>query len=148
MTSRRACLSLKLLSKSKGFTLLEVLIASFIMFLVLSAMTLIYRGAIISSIKAEQSIQINGYFPLIMKDIKQHIIMNSERKELSANGKLATLSYEWKAAVLLNGSAPSKYSPEERRIIVQPARYKVWQVSVIAKLEKYEKSYMYLEMSW
>ncbi|SUI75431.1 PilW family protein [Shewanella morhuae] len=146
MTIVRSTLSLK--SRSKGFTLIEVLIASFIMFLVLNAMTLIYRGAIISSIKAEQSIQTNGYLPLMMNDIKQYIRMNTERTELSATGTIAALTYEWKAEVLLNGSAPSMYSPEEKRVIVQPPRYKVWQVSVISKLGKYEKNYKYLEISW
>jgi Tfp pilus assembly protein PilV len=43
-------------SSQRGFSLLEVLLAGFILFLVLSSMTLVYRGAILSSAKAESAI--------------------------------------------------------------------------------------------
>ena len=51
--------------KSAGFTLLEVLLAAFILFLVITSVTLVYRGAILSSGKAERSLLISGSVPSI-----------------------------------------------------------------------------------
>ena len=42
--------------KHSGFTLLEVLISGFILFMVVASTTLVYQGALLSSGKAEQSL--------------------------------------------------------------------------------------------
>lgn len=135
-------------NKQQGFTLLEVLVAGFILFLVLTSATLIYRGAILSSMKAERSITVNGYLPLMMSEIQSIIRENNDSDQQKGAGNLAALQYKWQATVIEVGAAPSNYIPEFQSVVEYPKRYKLWQVSIHVTRKDYQKDYRYIEFSW
>ena len=62
-----------LYSRQRGFTLLEVLLAGFILFMVLSSMTLVYRGALLSSEKASRALSIAAALPMIRVIVTQQL---------------------------------------------------------------------------
>jgi len=136
--------------KQQGFTLMEVLIAGFILFLVISVTTLIYRGATLSSHKAERSIYINGLVPLIIDEIQYQVRLKGQGEMVSLNGneKMGEANYEWSAEVIEFRAAPPKQLAEAGLSEEQSRRYKLWQINLNASYKDYERNYRYVEFSW
>lgn len=138
------------LNKQKGFTLMEVLIAGFILFLVISVTTLIYRGATLSSHKAERSIYINGLVPLIIDEVQHQVRVEGQGETVSLNGndKMGEAVYKWSAEVIEFRAAPPRLLAEVGLAEEQNRRYKLWQVNLNVSYKNYERSYRYVEFSW
>jgi prepilin-type N-terminal cleavage/methylation domain-containing protein len=136
--------------KQKGFTLIEVLVAGFILFLVISATTLVYRGAVLSSRKAEQSLYVNTVLPLVMDDVKQaiHNRGQGDNMSLNANGSMAEVNFEWKADVTDYRPAPPEVIAEAGISKEQPNRFKLWQVELTITYKEYKRQFRYLEFRW
>ena len=71
------------MNRQRGFTLLEVLIAGFILFLVISSMTFVYRGAFLSSNKAESAIKFTAAIPSIKQLVSGKIRASAKEQNLS-----------------------------------------------------------------
>ncbi len=129
---------------------MEVLIAGFILFLVISTTTLIYRGAVLSSHKAERSIYVNGLLPLIIDSIDSDIQSNGQDKTLSLNGRdgMGLSSYTWSAEVIDYQAPPQRSVAESGITEAQAKRFKLWQVIVNVEYDDYQREYRYLETSW
>lgn len=136
--------------KQRGFTLIEVLVASVILFLVISFTTLIYRGAALSSHKAERSIYINGMLPLLIDEIQLQIREEGQDdiSSLNANQEMGELTYQWTAKVFEYRSAPPLLIAEAGMTEEQNNRYKLWQVEIKAEYKGYKREYRYVELSW
>ncbi|WP_409581990.1 PilW family protein [Vibrio rotiferianus] len=137
-------------TKNTGFTLIEVLVAGVILFLVVSMTTLIYRGAALSSHKAERSTYINGMLPLLLDDIQLHIREEGQGdiNHLTADQTMGQLKYQWEAKVFEYRSAPPKLIAEAGMVEEQENRYKLWQVEIKAEYKGYKREYRYVEFSW
>lgn len=129
---------------------MEVLIAGFILFLVISTTTLIYRGAVLSSHKAERSIYVNGLLPLMIDSIDTQIHTNGQDKTLTLNGRdeMGMSSYTWSAEVIDYQAPPQRSVAESGITEAQGKRFKLWQVTVNVEYDDYEREYRYLETSW
>lgn len=138
------------LNKQQGFTLIEVLVAGFILFLVISATTLVYRGAALSSQKAEQTLYINGILPLILDEVAFAIQEKGQGtvESLQSSGEMAETNYQWTAVVVEFLAAPPKIIAEAGIVQSQPKRFKTWQVSLSISYKGYERALSYQELSW
>ena len=87
-------------SRQYGFTLLEVLIAGFILFLVLTSMTQVYRGALLASGKAEKTLSLVASVPAVRIIITEAITESMER---SGEGSHGEVSFTWTAALAYEG---------------------------------------------
>lgn len=129
---------------------MEVLVAGFIMFLVIATTTLIYRGAVLSSHKAERSIYINGLVPVIADTIQAEIRLKGQGnvEELSGNASMGEADYSWTAKMIDFQAAPPQMLPEAGLSVDQNKRFKLWQVELDASYKEYERQYRYVEFSW
>ena len=78
---------------AQGFTLVEVLVSGFILFLVLAAMTDLYRGAILGSSKAEQSLKISSAVSFVRANLSASLRANPPLQEGKGNGKFGEVYY-------------------------------------------------------
>ncbi|WP_394200800.1 type II secretion system protein [Shewanella waksmanii] len=140
----------QLMSKQNGFTVMEVLVAGFIMFLVIATTTLIYRGATLSSHKAERSIYINGLVPVMTDAIQLEIRQKGQASidKLSGSGKMGEAAYSWKAEMIDFQAAPPQMLAEAGLAVEQNNRFKLWQVELDANYKDYDRQYRYVEFSW
>ena len=60
-----------------GFTLIEILVASVILFASLAVVSMIYRGAYLSSEKATQHVNISKVLPAVLSTIEYEIQQHS-----------------------------------------------------------------------
>ena len=135
---------------SKGFTLIEVLVASVILFASIAAVTMVYRGAYLSSAKAEQHVTLAGLVPIILANAMQDIRAqgNSLETEITQNGRVWGTKYKWQANLIAFKSAPKRFDPDDGKYITQPAKYKLWQVKLQIDHKSTTQHYEFHELSW
>lgn len=135
--------------KNAGFTLIEVLLAGVIMVMVISSVSLIYRGAALSSQKAERTAAFSAAIPYLLETIRQDIrqIAQSETA-INGSGQWLKVNYWWNSELLQKRAAPPTYDPELGTKIVYPERYKLWQVELTVEISGYQKQFKFREVSW
>ena len=135
---------------SAGFTLLEVLVASVILFSSIAAVSMVYRGAFLSSEKAENQIYVAGKVPLILASIRDEIRTAKDKtaQTLGGSSTMWQLNYQWNAEVLSFEAPQPVFSPESGKLEYSPPRFKLWQVELTVKYKSIEKSYQFKELSW
>jgi prepilin-type N-terminal cleavage/methylation domain-containing protein len=138
------------LIKTKGFTLLEVLVASTILFASIAVVTLIFKSAYVSSEKAEgklvQTSVVNALLPIIQQDIRIKTTQFTDK--LTGAGILWGQQYQWNSHVIAFKSPADKLDLDTAKIESYPERYKKWQVELIIGSGNSQLSYHYHELSW
>jgi len=131
-------------SKQYGFTLLEVLLSGFILFLVLTSMTLVYRGAILSSSKATEAVSIATVVPAIRIIVSDKIRNEGRYEDHSGKGSYGGLKYDWSATLLYRGE-PSILLQEDNGKSIS---YYLWNVRLNLEDQGMTRSYKFSELSW
>ena len=129
-----------------GFTLIEVLVASLIAFISLSAFTLVFRGAIIASEKAESALLTTSIATVVTSDISSEIASNKIENSLSGKGELLEGTYFWEAKVVDTIKPPARFVGAE--ISQAEHRLKKWKVSFNVTINGRSREYQYEEISW
>jgi len=139
-----------MINRSKGFTLLEVMIAALIIFSAIAVSTLVYRGALLSSAGASNHIKINSMVPASVSVIKEQILEKSNTNESAISGEFNQFNakVEWSANLISFRSAPAYFSTDTGEMITPEKRFKLWQVNMKISLPDKTKHYSYKEMSW
>lgn len=135
---------------SQGFTLLEILVASVILFSSIAAISLVYRGALLSAEKANAHVTISGVIPNVLGQIRQNIRSKGDLQvtELKGLAESWGVKYRWTALQTLFKAAPATLDFENVGYTVPPNKYKLWNVSVTLEFKGVEKNYEFQEMSW
>lgn len=132
----------------QGFSLIEVLIASFILFIVITTMTLVYRGAVLSSEKAENSLILSTYSELLIEQIKIKLKANHGADSLEEKGSLGELEYSWQANIIESKKSIPRLNAESGNNESSVSTFSLWQVNLQLKQGSSQRSYSYRELSW
>jgi len=140
----------KPIKQTSGFTLVEILVASVILFASIAMVSMVYRGAYISSEKADGHINITSVLPAILATIREDIRAqgNSNSTQLTQQNNMWDVDYNWSASLLQQKSAPERLDPDSGEFITPPKKYKLWQVDLTLKRNKLIKQYQFNELSW
>jgi prepilin-type N-terminal cleavage/methylation domain-containing protein len=103
------------MNRQRGFTLLEVLIAGFILFLVISSMTFVYRGAFLSSNKAESAIKFTAAIPSIKQLVSGKIRASAKEQNLSGQGTYGRFYYSWTGTATHEGIYVQPDNADDRK---------------------------------
>jgi prepilin-type N-terminal cleavage/methylation domain-containing protein len=140
--------SLNAKNNMSGFTLVEVLVASVILFSVIAMVSLVYRGAFISSEKANNHMSISGVLPSALANIRTSIRDNSQENSLSGKTEAWGVNYQWQASVIEQKYPPKKYDAFTQQISKAKIYYKLWQVSLTLEYNGLTKQHAFKELSW
>jgi len=137
-------------SKSTGFTLIEVMVASVILIASIAAMSMIYRGAFISSEKADGHINITGVLPSVLATVRNEIRIqgNSAKIQLGNQSLACDVNYQWQANLLEFKSAQKRFDPDTGKYFTPHKKYKLWQVNLTLERKGISKQYQFNELSW
>ena len=127
-------------NREQGFTLLEVLLAGFILFLTLTTLTEVYRGALLSSGKAEQVLSMTGPISPIRVMISDALV---DGGVLAGAGNYGDLDYQWSATLAYEGR-PSAVVLEETPNV----RYFLWDIDLKVTKGNLVRQYNFRELSW
>jgi prepilin-type N-terminal cleavage/methylation domain-containing protein len=138
------------ISNNHGFTLLEVLVASTILFASIAAVTLIFKSAYVASDKAQRKLVQTSVIPALLPIIQQEIRSQttSQTDELTGNGTLWGEKYQWRSHVIAYKSPAEKFDVDTTRMESFPKRYKKWQVELTVGVGRSQLNYQYHELSW
>lgn len=133
-----------------GFTLIEVLVAALILFSTIATVSMIYRGAFISSEKSNAYININGVLPSILATIRDEIRQqgNARSEQITNSTTTWQVKYHWQADLVSHKSAPVKIDVDTGNLITPPEKYKLWQVMLTLEYNGLKKHYQFRELSW
>ncbi|GIU46065.1 hypothetical protein TUM4630_15640 [Shewanella algidipiscicola] len=132
----------------KGFTLIEVLIAATILFAVIGVVSQTYRGATIASSKATRSAELLGITPLLLDTIRFRLKMEQTDKQIDDEGVLNGFEFQWRANVIKKGAPPSRFSPDDGRVVTFDNKFYLWQVSLTLKKQDYSQTFEFEELTW
>ena len=138
---------------AQGFTLIEVLVAALLMFLVITTMMTIYQGAMLSSEKALQQLRFSGVVPELRAQITQDIRTSStQRTELNGAGDLGEIQYTWLAQKAAKGRAfhpdnlPGALANDVPDKGTTPLH--LWEVKMTLRRNTQVREYTFWELSW
>lgn len=138
------------LKNTKGFTLVEVLVASVILFSAIAVVSMIFRGAFIGSEKADNHINLSAVMPAVLASIKDEIQLQGNTSDTKLNGQAQAwdVSYHWQASLLKVKPAQPEFDIDTRSMTNPPDRFKLWQVSLELERNGIIKNYKFNELSW
>lgn len=134
-------------ANQKGFTIVEVLIASLIMFMALSSASLIFKNARENSDKALATVAALSPLPLLLETI-QYEIQNNLSEEVQGEGVLQGISFEWQARQIEYVSPPVRFNVENASVTEFLPRYKVYQVELLLSYRGRRYPLSYQELAW
>lgn len=132
--------------QAKGFTLLEVLVAGFILFMSLSTATIVFTASTKSSASATNSIKISGYTPFIRNDIK--IALTGEDRKTSGNGHFMGLTYDWRAQITDSDKATAVFLEESAGFEQDTRTITLWSVDLTVFNGERAEDFHFLVTSW
>lgn len=138
----------KLAINNKGFTLVEIMVASVILFTAITLLTFVYRTAVLSSGKAANNVKINSMVTLIVSNVKTQIRGTNAITPLSGTGSIHDINYQWQSSLLKKSSPPKRFDIDAGNWITPPERYYFWQVDLTLTYGSLVKNYQYTEVSW
>jgi Tfp pilus assembly protein PilV len=133
--------------KNKGFTLIEVLVSAFILFLVLAAISMVYRGALLSSHKAERTLQFSALVVPISEQIRFQI-QSSTNNAQQGQGSMGAVTYKWVAQQEFASQAPPLLDAESGGVSQSNNIFTLWHVSLTLQLKTTTREYYFYEVSW
>ncbi len=136
--------------KNQGFTLIEVLVATVILISSIAALTMVYRGAYLSSESANRQVLLVGKLPSVLALIKSDIrkLGNTSQVTIDSKGNAWGVQYQWQAVQVEFKGAPEKLDPDSGEFITPEKKYKLWQVTLSLKSGRLTKEYSFKELSW
>ncbi len=134
----------------QGFTLIEILVASVILFSSIAAVTMIYRGAFISTEKANSHMIIAGVVPAVLIQVREQIrgMGNNTKTTLNGNGSSWGTEYQWEANQIAVKAAPPVFDMDSGDTITPAEKYKLWDVELNVSDRGLTLHYEFKELSW
>lgn len=132
---------------NKGFTLIEVLVSSFILFLVLAAISMVYRGALLSSHKAERTLQFSALVEPISEQIRFQL-QSSTNNEHQGQGSMGKVSFKWLAQQKFASKAPAQLDEEIGEFTQDNKIFTLWHISLTLQAKNTTREYYFYEVSW
>lgn len=136
------------LHKSRGFTLIEVLVASFILFLVIAAITMVYRGATLSSFKAQRVLQFSALVGPISEQVRIEVRNSEQGSELNGQGKMGGIDYTWQANLVEQSTAPLRYNVDSGEYEAGDKIFGLVLIDLQLKLNNGIRDYQFHEVHW
>jgi type II secretory pathway pseudopilin PulG len=140
--------ALKINNRQQGFTLVEVMIAGVILIMTVTAMTMVYRTAALSSGKASDNVNFSGTVGMIFNTIQGHVRGGNATEPMNGSGNLADVEYRWSTELIDKKGASEKFDIDEGEWMEQPIRFYLWQVELTVTKGNKVRVYHYKEFSW
>ncbi|XQW85901.1 PulJ/GspJ family protein [Thalassotalea piscium] len=136
--------------QERGFTLIEVLVATVILIISITVVSMIYRGAYIGSEKANNHIMIKTALPAILATVRSEIRQrsNSNDTQLEGRNKVWDTQYYWTAQLKEFKSPPAHMDVDAGGFVTPDKKYKLWEVALTLTMKQTTKSYQFKELSW
>ena len=130
-----------------GMTLVEVLIASTILFLVVTVVSESYRGSLSAELRAQRVVELLTPVPLIVSKIRSDLRKTPESL-VEGQGILAGVTFRYKAVSRRFDPPPPKFDPDLSDFVAYEPRFRLYQVNLSLSRGASSRSFSYQELAW
>jgi len=131
----------------KGFTLVEVLIASLIIFTAISISVLSFQTSSRAIESSEQMLRLIQPLPILSDEI-ENALQNVAIETHSAEGVILDVHYVWTAKPIRLVSPPARFNPDSGEFVNYPNRFALYEVRLQLRQEKKTKEFTYQKIGW
>ena len=138
----------------QGFSLVEVLVAAVILFMVVTASLVIYRAAMSTSIRAESALRLSMDIPQARELITREIQSGFSNPPRSGRLALSGVDISWEAQLLASGQVTDLEAVtiggggSAAQTIALDRKFYLWEVSLLATLGKQQRNLSFKELTW
>ena len=108
---------------------------------------MVYRGAVLSSHKAERALQFSSLVDPISEQIRLQL-QSSANNELQGQGNMGAVTFNWLAIQAFQAKAPALLDAESGDISLGNKTFRLWHVTLELKLKNTVRNYQFSEVSW
>jgi type II secretory pathway component PulJ len=131
----------------RGFTLIEVLIASVILFATITVVAESYRTSLSSSLRASATAEMLTPLPLITSTIRTRLReMPDER--VAGDGEILGVKYSFEAVSVRFEPPPPAVDVEMQGIRVFAPRYRLYDVRLSLERRALKRQFVYQDLAW
>lgn len=134
-------------TRHRGFTLVEVLLASIIMFSFLAIASLAFKSVRLNSEQAAAITSMLAPVPFITDTIRAQIRANP-LPELNGDGRIGDVEYYWTASSVFFLSPPEQLIAETMQVTKYQPRYHLYEVKLKVQLGKRYQEFDFKELAW
>lgn len=130
-----------------GLTLIEVLIASTILFACITVVSETYRTSLISSSKAAETVSLVTPVFIIKSNISGALLANPQ-PVVTGDGVVLGVRYSFKASSLDFLAPPPRFDPDVGAFVSYKPRYRLYEVALLIQRNSVERRYRYEDIAW
>ena len=140
----------------QGFSLVEVLVAAVILFMVVTASLVIYRAAMSTSIRAESALRLSMDIPQARELITREMQSGFSNPPRSGRLALSGVDISWEAQLVASGQLTNLDAVTVARAggsadvetVALDRKFYLWQVALVAELGKQRRNFEFKELTW
>lgn len=132
---------------SRAFTLVEVLIASTILFATITVISESYRASLMASEKATRTAQLLTPMPLIIGQIKNKLLQTPDER-VQGRGSVLGVTFEFEARSTAFASPPARLDPGSGLEITYKPRFRLYDVKLTLRSGTVQRVFDYQEIAW
>ncbi len=133
--------------RQRGFTLVEVLIAATILFVVMTAATEAYRGALESSRRAEATVRVLTPLPMVTAAVRD-ALRADPRERVEGEGELLGVPWRFTAQTARYAAPPARFDPAQEDFRVYEPRFRLYDVQLEMGSGTGRRTFTYQELAW
>lgn len=136
--------------KQSGFTLIEVLVASVILFSSIAIVGVVYKGVLVSTVKAEKHMHLASVVPTAVDKIERELktIGNNTQQEGSGTFVLLGVTANWRAVLEKNKYPPELFNPDSGKAVQIEKKYNLWRVELKLNYKGTSQVYNFSGLNW
>jgi prepilin-type N-terminal cleavage/methylation domain-containing protein len=135
------------MKRAQGFTLIEVLIAAAILFIVLAVAGYSYRGALLASRKAEGFVALVTPLPMILASIRDDLRQHPQERR-GGEALLLGVRYRYVATTVRYEPPAARFDPDLGSFTSYAPRFRLYDVRLILTRASARREYRYQELAW
>jgi hypothetical protein len=132
-----------------GLTLIEVLIASVIVFGVVGLTVDMYRSSLLSTEKAHNEVTALLAVQVLLPRIQRELVKFSDQETVSGSGSFGDVGYVYRASTIAFDPPPQEFDVETGVLNRFQPRFRLYDVQLtIASKSGAQKRFAYKELAW
>jgi len=133
--------------RSRGLTLIEVLIAATILFSTLVVLSESYRATLSADLKATRLVEVLTPVPMIVSSVRNELLSNPNETH-AGGGKMLGVDYRFEAKQVRFEPPARRFDPDTGQFQNYAPRFRFYDVTLEVSAKGVARKFIYQEIAW